>query len=115
MRKLGLKDAFSLARIIKAAGIRKEITDFAEIVRGDAKKQDLEAIGLEFFIVLIESVSDESTERKIYELYADIKGVTPEEVSMLGFAEIKADIAELMEVNDLKSFFSSLSALMSKQ
>ena len=143
MRKLGLKDAFSLARIIKAAGIRKEIIEFADQIkeeqkeekerqereRAEAISQDIreeqeeqdtestlvEKVGFKFFLVVMEACCEEKIEKKVYALYADIKGVTPEEVSILGFAEIKADIAELMEVNDLKSFFSSLSALMSKQ
>ena len=47
-------------------------------------------------------------------VYADLKGVTPEEVGMYGLETLKADIKELIEQNDLKSFFNSASALISK-
>lgn len=115
MRKLGLKDAFAVARIIKAADMRKEIIAFASDVRGRTGEKNAEKIGMEFFLTLINSVADESVEKKIYELYADIKGVTVEEVSVVDFATLKADIKELIEKNDLMNFFRSVSALMSAQ
>ena len=145
MRKLGLKDAFALARIIKAAALRDVITEFAgEVrnkdggqdlesvgrvrnkdggqdlesggrVRNKDDGQDLESVGFEFLLTLAESISDEAIEKKIYTLYADIKGISADDVPLLGFAEIKSDIKELVDQNDLKSFFTSVSALMSKQ
>lgn len=128
MRKIGLKDAFALARIIKSAGIRKEIISFANQIRTEQENTEqenteqataansyIEKVGFEFFLMLIEAISDEKNEQKLYELYADIKGVSPDDIALLGFAEIKADMQELIEQNDLKNFFQSLSALMSKQ
>lgn len=122
MRKLALKDAFALARIIKAAGIRKEIIVFANEISNEQKEAEqesglsfVEKVGFDFFLLLMEACCEERIEKKIYSLYADIKGVTPEDISVLSFAEIKNDIRELVETNDLQSFFSSLSALMSKQ
>ena len=122
MRKLALKDAFALARIIKAAEIRKEIIVFANEISNEQKEAEqesglsfVEKVGFDFFLLLMEACCEERIEKKIYSLYADIKGVTPEDISVLSFAEIKNDIRELVETNDLQSFFSSLSALMSKQ
>lgn len=135
MRKLGLKDAFALARIIKVAGIRDEIVAFGYEVRerqkaaeaaknqNDEKSEkgevalelSTERAGFEFIITIITSIADERAEQLFYKLYADIKqNTTPEEVSMYDLATIKADIQALVEQNDLKSFFRSASALMSK-
>ena len=132
MRKLGLKDAFALARIIKIAGIRDEIVAFGYEVRerqkaAEAAKNEndekgeaalelsTERAGFEFIITIITSIADERAEQLFYKLYADIKqNTTPEEVSMYDLATIKADIQALVEQNDLKSFFKSASALMSK-
>jgi hypothetical protein len=114
MRKLALKDAFSLARIVKAADVKKEMVSFAAEMRGK-KAEDIEAVGLEFFVTLIQAASDVNVENKVYALYADLKGATAEEVSNYDLATVKADIKELIAENDLKSFFSSFSALMSKQ
>ena len=114
MRKLGIKDAFALARIIKAGNLRQTILDFAEKTRGE-RETDIEKIGFGFFLTIIEAVCDEEVEKKIYKLYADIKGVTPDEVALLDFETIKADMKELVEMNDLKRFFMFFSSLMSKQ
>lgn len=132
MRKLGLKDAFALARIIKIAGIRDEIVAFGYEVRerqkaAEAAKNEndekgeaalelsTERAGFEFIITIITSIADEKAEQLFYKLYADIKqNTTPEEVSMYDLATIKTDIQALVEQNDLKSFFRSASALMSK-
>lgn len=132
MRKLGLKDAFALARIIKIAGIRDEIVAFGYEVRerqkaAEAAKNEndekgeaalelsTERAGFEFIITIITSIADERAEQLFYKLYADIKqNTTPKKVSMYDLATIKADIQALVEQNDLKSFFKSASALMSK-
>lgn len=132
MRKLGLKDAFALARIIKIAGIRDEIVSFGYEVRerqkvAEAAKNEnggksetalelsAERAGFEFIITIITSIADERAEQLFYKLYADIKqDVTPEEVSLYDFETIKTDVSKLVKKNDLKSFFRSASALMSK-
>ena len=112
MKKLALKHAFMLARIIKAANIRDEIVKFAgELHSG----MTVDEIGLEFAVVMIQAAADEKAEKKIYELYAELKDVKPEEVAEYDFATVKADMKVLVEENDLKSFFQSVSALMSKQ
>lgn len=115
MRKLGLKDAFALARIMKAANLRNEIVGFANEIN-DRKKSggnvNLNDVGFEFIITLITSASSSDIEKKIYELYADIKGCTAEEVSTTDFTTLKNDIKKLIEINDLKAFFQSASALM---
>ena len=121
MRTLGLKDAFAFARIIKAANIRSEIVTFAneisnrkKVAKEDEKVKELnvEDVGFEFFITLITSISSADVEKKIYELYADIKGCTVEDASLTDFTTLKNDIKELIEKNDLKAFFQSASVWM---
>lgn len=118
MRKLGLKDAFALARIIKAADLRDEIAAFGLEVRELQKAEkpaNVEEIGIKFLITVATSISDEKIENQFYKLYADVKGAKADEIGMYDISTIRADITELVEINDLKSFFNSLSALMSKQ
>ena len=114
MRKLGLKDAFSVARIIKAADLKTEIISFAQEVKAKKETDNIEKIGMEFLVTVISAAANNDVEAKVYELYADLKGSTPEEVALLTFDEIKADIAEIIKENDLKSFFRSASFLTSK-
>ena len=55
MKKLALKHAFMLARIIKAANIRDEIVKFAgELHSG----MTVDEIGLEFAVVMIQAAAD---------------------------------------------------------
>ena len=148
MRKLGLKDAFALARIIKSANIRDEIAAFglevrelqkaeksanveekaeksanveekaeksANVEEKAEKSVNVEEIGIKFLITVATSISDGKIEKQFYKLYADVKGVEADEIGMYDISTIRADITELVEINDLKSFFNSLSALMSKQ
>lgn len=143
MRKLGLLDAFAVARIIKAANLQKEMADFGMDVkrrqeeaerRKAARAAEMEAeqdeaateaeqdelalsaeqIGLEAFVTIISNCATEEVERRVYELYADIKGAKPEDVKYYDLQTIREDLKELVELNNLKDFFGSVSASMSK-
>ena len=117
MRKLGLADAFSMARIIKAAEVKDEIIAFASEVQARTKSGEavnVESIGFEFMLTLISAAANEKVEKEIYKLYASLKGCKPDDVKMLGLSEIRADIAELIKKNDLKNFFHLASRLISK-
>ena len=116
MRKLSIKDAFTLARIIKSADIKEEIADFANRIAVKNKSKDetvnTEAVGLEFVITLLTSLSNKETEQEFYSLLADIRGdITADEVSKLSIPEVLDNVKTIIRENDIKSFFTSLSAL----
>lgn len=116
MRKLNIKDAFTLARIIKKADIKEEIADFANriAVKKNSKDETVntEAVGLEFVITLITSLSNKETEQEFYSLLADIiGGITADDVSELSIPEVLDNIKTIIRENDIKSFFTSLSTL----
>lgn len=118
MRKLCLMDAFAVARIIKTAELRQEIVAFATEMQTRNEAGDtgmnVEKIGFEFIITLISAAANTKVEEEIYKLYANIKDCDPDEVKKLSFEEVKADITQLIEENDLKNFFQSASSLISK-
>lgn len=143
MRKLGLLDAFAVARIIKAANLQKEVADFGMDVkrrqeeaerRKAARAAEMEAeqdkiateaeqdelalsaeqIGVEAFVTIISNCATEEVERRVYELYASIKGAKPDEVKYYDLTTIREDFKELVELNNLKDFFALVSASMSK-
>lgn len=116
MRKLSIKDAFTLARIIKKADIKEEIADFANriAVKNNSKDETVntEAVGLEFVITFITSLSNKETEQEFYSLLADIRGdITADEVSKLSIPDVLDNVKTIVRENDIKSFFTSLSAL----
>ncbi len=117
MRKLNIKDAFTLARIIKKADIKEEIADFANRIavkkNGKDETVNTEAVGLEFVITLITSLSNKETEQEFYALLADIRGdITADEVSKLSIPEVLGNVKTIIRENDIKSFFTSLSVSM---
>lgn len=117
MRKLNIKDAFTLARIIKKADIKEEIADFANRIavkkNGKDETVNTEAVGLEFVITLITSLSSKDTEQEFYALLADIRGdITADEVSKLSIPEVLDNVKTIIRENDIKSFFTSLSVSM---
>nr|DAN07747.1 MAG TPA: hypothetical protein [Caudoviricetes sp.] len=117
MRKLSIKDAFTLARIIKKADIKEEIADFANRIavkkNGKDETVNTEAVGLEFVITLITSLSSKETEQEFYSLLADIRGdITADEVSKLSIPEFLDNVKAIIRENDIKSFFTSLSVSM---
>lgn len=116
MRKLSIKDAFTLARIIKKADIKEEIADFANriAIKNNSKDEmvNTEAVGLEFVITLLTSLSNKETEQEFYSLLADIRGdITSDDVSKLSIPEVLDNVKAIIRKNDIKSFFTSLSAL----
>ncbi len=116
MRKLNIKDAFTLARIIKSADIKEEIADFANRIAIKNSNKDetvnTEAVGLEFVITLLTSLSNKETEQEFYSLLADVRGdITADDVSKLSIPEVLDNVKAIIRENDIKSFFTSLSAL----
>lgn len=117
MRKLNIKDAFTLVRIIKKADIKEEIADFANriAVKKNSKDETVntEAVGLEFVVTLLSSLSSKEIEQEIYALLADIRGdITADEVSKLSIPEVLDNVKTIIRENDIKSFFTSLSVSM---
>lgn len=116
MRKLNIKDAFSLARIIKKADIKEEIADFTNriAVKKNSKDETVntEAVGLEFVVTLLSSLSSKEIEQEFYSMLADIRDdITADEVSKLSIPEVLDNVKTIIRENDIKSFFTSLSAL----
>lgn len=117
MRKLGIKDAFTLARLIKAANAKNELVEFANKVNTRQKANqnvDVEEVGIEFIFKLLETVSDTKIEQEFYKLYADIKETTVDDASLTDLATFTNDIKQIVRDNDLKSFFRSASILTQK-
>ena len=109
MRKIITKDAFALARIIKKANIRKEVAEFAMKASKGANEKE---VGLEFFILLIESASEPSVEKEIYTLIASISETDEKELPNKPLPELFEIIKEIVKENDLSGFFTQAFALM---
>lgn len=63
-------------------------------------------------ITLLTSLATKETEQEFYSLLADIRGdITADDVSKLSIPEVLDNVKAIIRENDIKSFFTSLSAL----
>lgn len=114
MRKLAIKDAFALARILKKADIEAEIAEFANKVKDKKNKgtaENTKIIGIEFVLTILSALSDKEVEQEFYLLFADIVGdMTAEQASLMSIPDVIGKCKAIFKENDITSFFTSVSA-----
>lgn len=111
MKKLNLRHAFKISRIIKTAGIKKEVAEFAQKYHSTSEESiNIEEAGLEFILTLITSA--DLVEKQIYELIADVAEMKPDEIAELSWTDAAALIKEIIKENDIKRFFDLALSLM---
>ncbi|WP_294352169.1 hypothetical protein [uncultured Clostridium sp.] len=117
MRKLQLRDTFSVARLIKKANLKETLRDIikdpsVKKIVDDEKnnKKNLddkaEDIGINIIFSIIEKISDEGIEKDLYKLFASIFEITEKEVEEMSPLEFLNNLKILAKENDLRSFLS---------
>lgn len=114
MRKLITADVFALARVIKASGMREQLTTFVKGLAAKDEPLDTETVGYEGFLVMIEALAERKAEAAIYELIGSVAEMPPDEVKTLPPAEFFDLIKQIGEENDIKSFFAYVSGILGK-
>ena len=114
MRKLITSDVFALARVIKASGMREQLTGFVKSLAAQDMPLDIENVGYESILVMIEALAERKAEAAIYELVASIAETTPDAVKNLPPADFFAMLKEIGDANDIKSFFGYVSGILTK-
>lgn len=110
MRKLQTKDVFSTMRLIKKANMREEIKPFIKLAsQGEINIED---IGIEGILGLLETFAEKNAENAIYEVLAGPFECKPEEVASMELNTLKENLEALERENDLKVFFTSLVGLI---
>ena len=62
MRKLRTGDLFSVARVIKASGIREDLIEYLQKITKDA---DAERVGINTILIIIEALAEKKAERAV--------------------------------------------------
>jgi hypothetical protein len=107
MRDLKFPDVFAVIRIIKKAGISRQVrTIFAESGEETSQKE----LGAKFLFSVIENLAEAQTE--ITEFLASLKETNKEEVEKLSLEETMELLTDFLNHPGLKSFLSSVSKLM---
>lgn len=113
MRKLITSDVFNMLRIIKKSNLKEELRPYFRLAaEGTLNIQD---IGIETILGLMEIMSEQRSEDAIYEFLAGPFAMNPEEVAKLDLDTLVNLLSQLAKENDLKVFMKAVSGLISKQ
>ena len=115
MRKLITADVFAFARVIKASGMREQLTAYVRKIASQDKALDVEAVGYEGIFVMIEALAERRAEAALYEALAAVAEMKPDEIKALPPADFFRLFKEIAEENDLEAFFGYVSDILGKK
>ena len=115
MRKLITADVFAFARVIKASGMREQLTAYVRKLATQDKELDVETVGYEGLLVMIEALAERKAESALYEALAAVAEKKPEEIRSLPPAEFFQLFKEISEENDIEAFFGYVSGILGKK
>lgn len=113
MRQLKTSDVFAFCRVVKASGMREELTALTKKL-ATRDNLDVEAVGYEGVLVIIEALTEKKSEKVLYEALAPVMEVSPDDVGNMAPSDFFEALKQIAEDNDLKSFFKSLSGILGK-
>lgn len=116
MKKLETKDVFSFARLIKTAGVTKEVKELSMKVEAGEKINIREA-GATLIFSVIEGLSTTDSERKFYEFFANPFEMEVKDIESLGILELLKKVEELIKLEnpeEYKAFFKSVAHVLNK-
>lgn len=114
MRKIITADVFAFARVIKASGMREQLTAFIRKLAAQDKELDVEAVGYEGLLVMIEALAERKAESALYEALGSIAEMKPSDIQNLPPAEFFKLFKDISEENDIKAFFGYVSGILGK-
>lgn len=114
MRKIITADVFAFARVIKASGMREQLTAFIRKLAAQDKELDVEAVGYEGLLVMIEALAERKAENALYEALGSIAEMKPSDIQNLPPAEFFKLFKDISEENDIKAFFGYVSGILGK-
>ena len=113
MRKLQTADVFNAMRMIKKANLKEEIKPY--LMMAASGEVNVEEVGIEGVLGLIETMSEQKIESAIYEVLAGPFEMTADEVAKMDLDKMIECLETLGKENNLKVFFKSLSGLIGKK
>lgn len=111
MRKLKTADVFAFARVIRASGVREDLTAFIHRLAIEGNP-DREKVGIDTILMIVEALVDRKSEAAIYEALAPIMELTPKEVEDMPPSDLFSALKQIATENDLESFFDSVSRIL---
>ena len=112
MRKIQTKDVFAAMRLVKKSGMKQQLIPLIEKAAGSA---EFTKIGIEGFLTVMEVLSENNSERAMYEVLSGPFEMTAEEIETLDLDELSSMVKELGEQNNVRNFFKALSGLITSK
>jgi len=112
MRKLQTSDVFAAMRLIRKAKRKEEIKPYLKMAAEGSF--DVEDIGIEGILGVVEIFAAESMEMEIYKVLSGPLEMAAADIAIMEPALFIKSLQELAEVNDIKGFFTLLVGLISK-
>lgn len=113
MRSLKTSDLFSFARVIKASGVREELTDYIQRLSMQ-DNTDVSKIGFNTMLMIMEALSDKKAEKAIYEALAPVFEMTVDQIQDLPPKDLFDLLKQMAEENDLANFMGSVFGTLGK-
>ena len=113
MRSLKTSDLFSFARVIKASGVREELTDYIQRLSMQ-DNTDVSKIGFNTMLMIMEALSDKKAENAIYEALAPVFEMTVDQIQDLPPKDLFDLLKQMAEENDLANFMGSVFGTLGK-
>jgi phosphoenolpyruvate synthase/pyruvate phosphate dikinase len=113
MRSLKTSDLFSFARVIKASGVREELTDYIQRL-SKQDNTDVSKIGFNTMLMIMEALSDKKAEKAIYEALAPVFEMTVDQIQDLPPKDLFDLLKQMAEEDDLANFMGSVFGTLGK-
>jgi phosphoenolpyruvate synthase/pyruvate phosphate dikinase len=113
MRSLKTSDLFSFARVIKASGVREELTDYIQRL-SKQDNTDVSKIGFNTMLMIMEALSEKKAEKAIYEALAPVFEMTVDQIQDLPPKDLFDLLKQMAEENDLANFMGSVFGTLGK-
>jgi len=113
MRKLQTRDVFATMRAVSKANLKEEIKPVLK--KASSGEMNVEDVGIDGILGLIEIFSQKKSEQAIYEVLAGPFELTAKEVETMDFVTLAENLETLSKENDLQRFFTLLANLITKK
>ena len=113
MRSLKTSDLFSFARVIKASGVREELTDYIQRL-SKQDNTDVSKIGFNTMLMIMQALSEKKAEKAIYEALAPVFEMTVDQIQDLPPKDLFDLLKQMAEENDLANFMGSVFGTLGK-
>lgn len=113
MRKIVTTDVFSALRLVQKSGLKDKLVPVIENLAKNP--ESVERSGIIGFLTIIEVFAENSCEQMIYEWLAGPFECKAKEIANMELDELAKRLEQLAEANNIRSFFTSLSRLITKK